>query len=263
VIRHETLQRLSRFVGREGRDALLSALESEAERAVMTRYRAWLEESTVRTEAGTLGSGDGSVREAKLGTAAGHLRAFSRILRQLQTAFPEEWAALNNALIGRHNADRARLAFARIVAPLVDYYDSGGIERHSSEFDREELRAFVRYGVKRELMMLSRQLDYERVRAVTRPPRRHLVAPTPVWLSALYDEASGTRSYWVQEPSRGPNPLGPLISDASQKVRKMLPHGARYGDPDAVLADDEVEPERHDEAISAQIARSRRGSPPR
>lgn len=67
----------------------------------------------------------------------------------------------------RFLTDRLALALFRTLEPLLDSHASGGIERHHSELDDQELRKFVRAGFDREMiLLLARPGDIERAQAV-------------------------------------------------------------------------------------------------
>lgn len=66
----------------------------------------------------------------------------------------------------RYMTDRLALALFRTLEPLLDAHSSGGIERHHSELDDQELRRFVRAGFEREMiLLLARPGDIERAQS--------------------------------------------------------------------------------------------------
>lgn len=66
----------------------------------------------------------------------------------------------------RFLVDRLALALFRTLEPLLDAHSSGGVERHHSELDDQELRKFVKAGFDREMiLLLPRSGDVERAQA--------------------------------------------------------------------------------------------------
>lgn len=71
--------------------------------------------------------------------------------------------AFDNWLSRRgHFRLRADLAYARIIAPLLDSREAGSIERGWEELTDAELRRFVKAGIERERILLDRPPDLQR-----------------------------------------------------------------------------------------------------
>ena len=96
-----------------------------------------------------------------------------QLLEELRRRFHHEWKPLEQALRRRHRRPRADLAFARVVSPLMDHRDSGKIERSVDEFTDDELRVFIRAGVRRECLLLARAPDIERAQETRATKRKH------------------------------------------------------------------------------------------
>jgi hypothetical protein len=111
----------------------------------------------------------------------------------LQHDYDGEWAPLLTAVTRRRFRSRAVLAFARVVARLLDAFETAGIERSYKELSDREIRAFIKAGVTRECILLRRE---------TEPERAHS-APTPVFETtwrrdAIYDRPGNLPS-WMDE----------------------------------------------------------------
>lgn len=63
------------------------------------------------------------------------------------------------------------LSIARIIAPLLEWWDSGGIERHWTELSAAEVGKFVRAGIRRERLLLDRPPAHWRANQATGPYR--------------------------------------------------------------------------------------------
>jgi hypothetical protein len=77
-----------------------------------------------------------------------------RLISRIENAHVELATKLqNNADRCQLNAERVELAWWRILGPLLETAESGGIERGWQDLDASELRKFVRRGVDREIAL--------------------------------------------------------------------------------------------------------------
>jgi hypothetical protein len=104
-------------------------------------------------------------------------REFHALVTKSRGVAPEifaDWEAL--LVTSKFTSKRMLLALVRIFEPLLTYGLSGGIERHWTELDDQELADFVRAGMRRELILLRRGADIARAQmAVTKPPVRSAI----------------------------------------------------------------------------------------
>lgn len=171
AVRRETLEKLLALVGRSRSLRLSDAVLSPSARAALEDYDTWLKQETRAARLGsTLSvrlSGSAKVGSAEhkrlVNDAADRVIAIDRLLSSLRKRYPGDWKRLEKRLTtGRHDKARARLAFLRVVAPLLDTEDTGYIERAWHELSAEELHDFVRAGITREIVLLGRESDIRR-----------------------------------------------------------------------------------------------------
>jgi predicted XRE-type DNA-binding protein len=159
-VSESTLKAIVRFVGPGRESTVYAAVCSERERERLARYRSWIWDNASRQLYGH------SLRDAqRLSTdeVSDRVGQFGRMLVTVTRAFPDEFARLDKALLaGGHDRARRTLGYTRILAPLLGALDTDGIERSLGEFNRRELRHFIRAGVKRELLLLDRSIDVAR-----------------------------------------------------------------------------------------------------
>ena len=163
-VRDETLNKLFRLVGPERTSQLGDGLISPLVREALSRYDRW-----VRTETAYLAGGvtlgrmaagwkpkDHLELEASTGADWDGAQELQRALKYLQARFPDAWAPLRSALKGRERQPRARLAFARVIAPLLRRDDTLFVERDWRELSASEIKRFIKAGVTRETILLDR-----------------------------------------------------------------------------------------------------------
>ena len=93
------------------------------------------------------------------------------VLVQMRSRFPELIAEFERRLYDcRHFHRRGKLALMRVIAPLIDADDSECVERGWREMTVDELRAFLKAGMKRELILLSRSPDVQRAQEIAKDP---------------------------------------------------------------------------------------------
>lgn len=174
AVRRETLEKLLALVGRARSQRLSDAVLSPSARVSLADYDTWLKQETQATRLGGIlsfrlsGSNKVDSEEHKrlANDAANRGIAIDRLLASLRTRFSQEWKSLENRLkTGRHDKARARLAFLRVVAPLLATEDTGYIERAWHELSEEELRDFVKAGITREIVLLGRESDIRRAQS--------------------------------------------------------------------------------------------------
>jgi hypothetical protein len=88
-----------------------------------------------------------------------------RVRRQLGTvakAFEDDVRRLG------HEPERLNLAWARIIAPLLDHLKAGGLERTVDDLSDREFANFIKAGIRAQLVMLSRPPAIQRAQARTR-----------------------------------------------------------------------------------------------
>jgi hypothetical protein len=185
-IRHETLDKLKRLIGPAHLAGLEKAVLTFQATTALLAYDRWLNEETRSTLMGSvmqanLADADDAEFERVNAGASAYDRGvrLDQLCARWETKYADEYEPLKRRLAMRgHFNPRARLAFLRILAPLLDFGESDGIERSWSELTDRERRKFIRAGVTREVILLSRENDVQRAQDTNR-----------VW-EALTDEYS-------------------------------------------------------------------------
>lgn len=86
------------------------------------------------------------------------------LLDRVQQLCASEFRKLDEFLTRRgHFRERVEIAYRRIIAPLLEHEDSGGVERGWTELSEAELVQFVKAGITRERILLDREADVQRV----------------------------------------------------------------------------------------------------
>jgi hypothetical protein len=88
------------------------------------------------------------------------------LVTRVETEVPHvynEWNALFAA--GDYHESRRLIAMLRIVVPLVEARNSGGVERWHTDLSTSEFRRFIDAGWQREKILLNRGSDAARVQA--------------------------------------------------------------------------------------------------
>ena len=163
-VRTDNAHLLRQMAGREWR-TVEQLLLAEPVRERLSRYDEWLHDA---------------MHVAANGSQDGHSLEHQTWMNRLREQFPSEWAPLVRAVTRRHYRARAELAFDRVIAPLLDTFDTAGIERSPFEFKPAELRAFIKAGVKRECLLLEREADPKRAQSAPMP-----VPLRDVWMQML------------------------------------------------------------------------------
>jgi hypothetical protein len=93
------------------------------------------------------------------------LRELEALKAEMRALYPEQFGRLDTLARQRGHSDRRlELAHTRVVKPLLDAKETGGIERHWRTLSDEELARFIACGVDRELIMLDRPGDMTEAR---------------------------------------------------------------------------------------------------
>jgi hypothetical protein len=88
---------------------------------------------------------------------------FDWLLGRSRSAYPDLFNKFDAFLVSRqHYKPRAELAYARILAPLLNWRESGFVERTWTELSRLERRRFIKAGMVRERILLTRAPDLQR-----------------------------------------------------------------------------------------------------
>ena len=86
------------------------------------------------------------------------------LLKRAKRVAPDAFTTLDAlASERRFLVDRIQLAVLRMLEPLLESFASGGIERHHRTLTDDDLADFVRAGLRREVVLLSRENDLARV----------------------------------------------------------------------------------------------------
>lgn len=186
AVRHETVDRLRRLLGQRADQLEAALLSPDAKdrlrRSDVWRSAAWRCESygperalaRARFDAEREALGDALLLDPRsqyghgspASKAVARSIATEKLSRKLRRRFPAEWSTLDKRLQSRrHLKPRAELAILRVISPLLDWMDTGGIERAPAEMNERELRQFLRAGIKRECIMLDRDTDIRRAGA--------------------------------------------------------------------------------------------------
>lgn len=137
-------------------------------------HKAWMAAENERfLERRTVGSSD--IAQASQSFAGWEFERIAErveLLAHLRRQLPDLFAGFDRFLVRRqHTAQRADLAYTRIVAPLMDALESGFVERRWQEMKSSELRQFVKAGMQRERILLTRAPDVQRTQeAAERDP---------------------------------------------------------------------------------------------
>jgi hypothetical protein len=98
-----------------------------------------------------------------------------------------------------HADERIELAWYRIVAPLLEYRETGFVERAWWELDDDEFRLFIAAGIQREKILLSRLEDVRRAQHLAikashgRSPEEAKERSAPEWIGLILSRAKLTR----------------------------------------------------------------------
>jgi hypothetical protein len=175
-VRHETLDKLRQLIGPVGLGRLEKAVLTPTATDALLAFDRWLREETRSTlvgtvrQAGLLFAGTSELDHQKaIYSAQDRAEQLEQLCGRWQKRYAHEFARLKKQLVARgHFKPRARLAFLRVLAPLLDSSDSAGIERSWSELTETERRMFVRAGVTREVILLRRENDVQRAQDTSR-----------------------------------------------------------------------------------------------
>lgn len=177
-VRHETMEKLRSMVGSARAVRLEGALTVGPAAHRLHRYDEWLAAERMglayravrERELAASGIAENRFEDELLGMRlTERLHELHKLQRRLERRFPSYWTEFKNWLkVSGHFKGRAELAILRVVAPLMDFWDSGCVERHVSEFSDNELRRFIDTGIRREKILLSRAPDVRRVNDIQR-----------------------------------------------------------------------------------------------
>lgn len=189
VIRHDTLLKLRRLVGRANAGALEAALLSPPARELLEDYDAWMTNEMhwiiFRHRRTAKSPALRSEMSSELGASRRltHLRLIvgdsedsaeslriehvQKLLSTLQRRFPSAWNRLNEALVKRgHFQRRALLSQLRVIAPMLDCLETKGIELEPSEWSEGDIRRFIKAGATREAILLNRETEMRRAQRI-------------------------------------------------------------------------------------------------
>jgi hypothetical protein len=172
-VRWKTYEGLLRLVPRSQHAALGLSLLASVARESLEENRRWLARQTLGSEdlAEARASKTDLDKELHNSRALERWQECQELLAHLRRRLPDLFKRFDTFLVRHgHLAGRARLAFERIVAPLLQAGDSGFIERDSSELSPNELRRFVHAGIVREEILLRRSPDLQRAQDLAAIP---------------------------------------------------------------------------------------------
>ena len=151
-IARETYEALVKLIAPDRRARFRETLLPAVAAADIRTYHQWVRDEQVRL-AGMRGQG---LRDWESGED--HQREASRIAARIRHQLSSH-AKLFDSDIQRlgHEPDRLNLAWARIIAPLVDHVDAGGIERSVDGLTDQEFADFIKAGIRRERVLLRRE----------------------------------------------------------------------------------------------------------
>jgi hypothetical protein len=116
------------------------------------------------------------------------LAEFEAAVQRVRQKCRVECEAFDQFLERRKHSDRrVQLAYYRIVAPLLDARESGFVERRIDDLSDKELRAFLKAGIQREKILLTR--------APAIQSAKHAAEHDPLDLMSLYGFALDPRAY--------------------------------------------------------------------
>ena len=184
-IGRRTIAALLRLVAADRRhrleEALISPEASELLRAYDTWINGWSERFLERKDLGDTYVGRAIQRlpgwELQRVLEADHLLATAR------EECAGELRAFESFLVKQQaSAKRAKIAFYRILEPLLESRESGFVERSWEELDRSELSRFIRAGIEREKILLRRSADTQRAQQQSsRDPVELVRLYGPLW----------------------------------------------------------------------------------
>ena len=182
-----TFSALRRLVPAARREELLRAILTPRAKAALTRHQAWLATQQDRlTGVAQVGEaphsetqtpreleGEGRIIEAAeiygdvVEWAAYHAEE-RQLLDYLRMKYPKPFADFDKFLHRhRHFDDRARLAFSQVVAPLLQYESSGGVERDWSEIEAQgKLELYLKRAFACQKILLARSPDVQRAQEI-------------------------------------------------------------------------------------------------
>jgi len=116
------------------------------------------------------------------------LLEYDHLFGVVQERFPDLVGKFNRFLERRrHFRARGELAYARILAPLLDCAESGLIERRWQDLSNAELRRFVKSGMDREMILLDRPPDVQQA--------DEMLARDPIEFVDLYGQFWDDRAF--------------------------------------------------------------------
>jgi hypothetical protein len=116
------------------------------------------------------------------------LAEFEAAVQRVKRKCKEACNAFDRFLVRhKHSERRAQLAYYRIVAPLLDAREAGFVERRMEDLQDKELRRFVKAGIQREKILLTRPPDIQSA--------KQSAERDPLELMSLYSFGNDPRAY--------------------------------------------------------------------
>ena len=173
-IGRKAIEGLHRLVPPHRRAALQACLVSPAALEFIHANESWSTQSRRRfLERGGLGDTPaGRAVQSVLGWEFQRGLERDHLLRLCREEFPDLFERFERFLQQyAHSASRAKIAFDRILEPLLESRESGFVERSWEELTTAELRRDVKAGMDRERILLRRSPDLQRAQQqATRDP---------------------------------------------------------------------------------------------
>jgi len=150
-IAHSTYQALMRIIAPVRREAFKEALLPPIAAADLDRYHAWMRAEGLRI-AGIRGGG---ISKAEWGEE--HQPEVDRVKRRIRRQLSSHARVFERHVRQKgHDPERLDFAWYRIIEPLLDHLECGGIERTVDDLDDREFAEFIKAGIRRERVLLRR-----------------------------------------------------------------------------------------------------------
>lgn len=173
-IRVESLRGVGRLLSDDQKNTLDACLLNSKAGEVLSQYAAWLGMPAHRLRRLMLYKPDRkSFKEVF--SLAGPLSSLDRRRAQAMATIRDRcgplFDAFDSVLVRQgHTPYRAGHAIWRVVDGLLEFDASGQVERHWENLSAKELSDFIRAGIIREMILLRRSADLQRIQEVALQP---------------------------------------------------------------------------------------------
>jgi len=153
-ITRRTYDALLRIIAPPRREAFRETLLPPAARYDLECYHGWIQSERLRLA---------GVRDRGLLLDEEREREANRIKARIRRQLLSHGTAFDEAVRGwGHEPERLDLAWARIIAPLLDYFDSGGLECSVDDLTDDQFAELIKAGIRAQRVMLKRPTAIQR-----------------------------------------------------------------------------------------------------